>query len=304
MKFLATSRRRVLALATIIALIAVVSGLALLGASQHLKPVERQSVEPIAKPAEFDPGFIISDYNFFNPTAMTESEIQAFLDARACAPRDDSPCLMEYRETTFSQPAQGAGHCAAYSGARTERASRIIARVAEACTISPRVLLVLLQKEQSLLTRPSASGYLRATGYGCPDTADCDTKYFGFFNQVYNAAWQFRQYTQEPERTYKIGAVNVKLHPNAACGSTPVKIRNQATANLYNYTPYQPNKAALANPTEEGDGCSAYGNLNFWHFYNRWFGSVDTMPYPWFFDQCLNFVGGQPCHAPELIPSF
>ena len=293
-----------LALATITALIAVGSGLALLGTSQQLGLAPRLPVEAIATPAEFDPGFIISDYNFFNPDAMTEREIQTFLEARACAPRDDSPCVSDYRENTFSQPARVEGHCDAYAGARNETASRIIAKVAEACIISPRVLLVLLQKEQSLLTRPNASGYLRATGYGCPDTADCDAKYFGFFNQVYNAAWQFRQYTQEPERTYKIGVVDVKLHPNAACGSTSVTIRNQATANLYNYTPYQPNEAAIAHPTKEGDGCSAHGNLNFWHFYNRWFGSVDTMPYPWFFDQCLNFVGGQPCHAPELIPSF
>lgn len=301
MKLLATPRRRLLALATIVALIAVGCGLALPGLSRW---IEATAIEPVAvEPVAFNPGFIISDYNFFNPHAMTESDIQTFLDERACVPRDNSPCLSEYRETTISQPAHGAGHCAAYPGARAEPASRIIARVAEACTISPRVLLVLLQKEQSLLTRPSASGYLRATGYGCPDTADCNTKYFGFFNQVYKAAWQFRQYTQEPERSYKVGLVGVKFNPDAACGAGAVRIRNQATANLYNYTPYQPNDAALARPSEDGDGCSAHGNLNFWLFYNHWFGSADTERYPSFFAPCLNLVGGQPCRAPELIPS-
>ena len=253
--------------------------------------------------AGFDPGFIISDYNFYNPFAMTVGGIQDFLEDRDCRPRDDSPCLDEYRETTTYQPDQGEGHCSAYAAARKETASRIIEKVAEACTISPRVLLVLLQKEQSLLTRPSASGYLRATGYGCPDTADCDTEYFGFFNQVYNAAWQFRQYTQEPERTFKVGAVDVQFHPDAACGATPIEIRNQATANLYNYTPYQPNDAALANPSEEGDGCSAYGNLNFWLFYTRWFGDSHSVRFPAYFDACLNYVGGQPCRPAELVPN-
>ncbi len=164
-------------------------------------------------------------------------------------------CLADYSQSTTTQPAVGGAHCAEYRGGIRERASRIIAKVAEACGISPRSLLVLLQKEQSLLTRPSVSGYERATGYGCPDTADCDTKYFGFFNQVYNAAWQFRQYTEEPDRAYRIGTVQVGYHPDAACGASAVEIRNQATANLYNYTPYQPSDATLADP-DTGDACS------------------------------------------------
>jgi hypothetical protein len=96
-------------------------------------------------PAVFDAGALISDYNFFNPDAMTAVDVQAFLEERNCTRRDASPCLWEYRESTVSEPAQGPGHCAAYEGAPNERASTIIQKVAEACTISPRVLLVLLQ---------------------------------------------------------------------------------------------------------------------------------------------------------------
>jgi len=243
-------------------------------------------------PHDFDAGLVISDYNFFNADAMTPGDVQAFLEDRSCSPRDSSPCLWEYRESTVSQPDQVAGHCAAYVGAPHERASTIISRVAEACEISPRVLLVLLQKEQSLLTAPNASGYLRATGYGCPDTADCNADYFGFFNQVYNAAWQFRQYTQEPDRAFQIGTVDVGYHPNAACGASPVLIENQATANLYNYTPYQPSPPTL---DEAADACSAYGNLNFWSFYTQWFGDPQSERFPDFFSPCLNLVGGQPC---------
>jgi hypothetical protein len=56
-------------------------------------------------------------------------------------------------------------------------------------------------------------------------------------------------------------------------------IENSATAALYNYTPYQPNQAALNNLYGTGDGCSAYGNRNFWRIFNDWFGSSQTPPF-------------------------
>ncbi len=295
-------RRTLIALTAAIATLAVVAIVVGTGLARGGSTRPAETTTTTTAPSAFDPGSIISDYNFFNPNAMTEADIQSFLEHRDCVAQPDAPCLWEYREDTTAEPAQGDGHCAAYRPAADERASRIIAKVATACTISPRVLLVLLQKEQSLLTRPTASGYLRATGYGCPDTADCDTEYFGFFNQVYRAAWQFRQYTQEPERAYKVGIVDVGYNPDTSCGATPVRIENQATANLYNYTPYQPNRAALANPGSDGDGCSTHGNLNFWLFYNDWFGPSRQDGYPALFGSCLNLVGGQPCPEQEFLP--
>ena len=62
------------------------------------------------------------------------------------------------------------------------------------------------------------------------------------------------------------------INPNPACGSSPVYLQGRATAALYNYTPYQPNRAALAGTN---DGCGAYGNLNFWRLYTDWFGSTN-----------------------------
>jgi LysM repeat protein len=50
-----------------------------------------------------------------------------------------------------------------------------------------------------------------------------------------------------------------------------VTIKNQATAGLYYYTPYTPNSPAMVNISASGDGCSAYGNRNFWRIYNFWF---------------------------------
>ena len=257
---------------------------------------------PEPDPADFDPGLIVSDDGFYNAHAMTERQIDDFLRDLDCRPRDTAPCVAVYRQNTVDQPAGGgAGHCEPYEGARAEPAARIIKKVSLACGISPRVLLVLMQKEQSLLTRPSVPGYERATGYGCPDTADCDTKYFGFFNQLYNAAWQFRQYTEEPERAFKIGNVDVGYHPDAACGASRVAIENQATANLYNYTPYQPNAEALADPDADGDACSSWGNFNFWRLWNRWFGDPTSVRYPGFLPPCTSLVGGHPCPTVEPV---
>lgn len=246
---------------------------------------------------DFDPGYIVSDDTFYNADSMTVDDIQRFLDRQPCIPSGGVPCLADYAETTSDQPDAGADHCASYRGAREETAAQILSRIGRACGINPQVLIVMLQKEQSLVTRPDARGYDRAMGYACPDTADCDTEYFGFFNQVYNAAWQMRQYTKYPTRAFRIGELPVQLSPDAACGAPTVEIRNQATANLYNYTPYQPNEAALANLGDEGDECSSYGNLNFWRLFTLWFGDPQHERFPPWWGGCLGHEHGQSCRS-------
>ncbi len=250
---------------------------------------------PAATPGVFDPGDIISDDSFFNPDAMTAAQIQGFLEARTCRPKGHSPCLSRFRMDTPDVPASE-DRCTALQGQRKERASSIIARVAKACTISPRVLLVLLQKEQSLLTAPSPSGYQKATGYACPDTSGCDRRYFGFFNQVYRAAWQFREYTVHPgDWRYRIGRNRIQYHPDTSCGGSTVRIANQATANLYNYTPYQPDATTLEHPSGPAGRCSTYGNLNFSRLYTEWFGDPLAVRYTGFVPPCLVYTGGFGC---------
>ena len=234
----------------------------------------------------FDPGMIISDASFYDWSSMSAPQIQSFLDAlgSTCKPGPDgTPCLRSFRADTFTRPADT--RCTgAYQGDGNESAAQIIAKVSAACRISPKVILVMLQKEQSLVTASGASlyatRYRSAMGFGCPDTAPCDAAFYGFFNQVYQAAWQLRNYALVPTKySHKTGMVNlVRYHPDAACGSSPVLIANQATASLYNYTPYQPNAAALAAGYGTGDTCSAYGNRNFWLYYNRWFGATNAAP--------------------------
>ncbi|NNH03397.1 LGFP repeat-containing protein [Microbacterium ulmi] len=233
--------------------------------------------------AGFSAGNIISDSVFFDTWSMGEAEIQAFLEQKVPACQSGYTCLRDRYDSTRSTPADPM--CGPYSGGSRERASTIIYKVAQACGINPQVLLVTLQKEQGLVTHvwPSEWRYTIAMGQGCPDTAACDTTYNGFFNQVYGAARQLKRYANPPGTSlyftwYAPGRTwNVLYNPNSACGSSPVFIANQATANLYYYTPYQPNAAALNAGYGTGDSCSAYGNRNFYNYFTDWFGSTQTL---------------------------
>lgn len=237
---------------------------------------ERPAPASAADMSLFDAGNIISDAVFFDGSAMSGGAVQTFLNQRVPQCRSGATCLKDYRQDTQSRPAT-AGRCGAYAGRSGESAAEIISRVGAACGVSQKALLVLLEKEMGLVTstNPSSNSYRIATGFGCPDTAACDTSFYGFFNQVYSAAAQFKTYAAYPNSFSHVAGRtnNVRFHPNAGCGTSPVFIQNQATAGLYNYTPYQPNGAALAANTGLGDSCSSYGNRNFWGFFSNWFGS-------------------------------
>src|SRR5690606_1137443 len=73
---------------------------------------------------QFVAGLIITDAKFYDANAMTEAEIQAFLDAKigTC---QNSLCLNVLTQDTYSQPADR-NICSAYEGAMAEPVSRMI----------------------------------------------------------------------------------------------------------------------------------------------------------------------------------
>ena len=253
--------------------------------------------------AEFNPGRIIDDAVFYNSSSMSPTQIQSFLNSKVPVcdtngtqmynasqtraqwatangrPLPPYTCLKDYTQVTPTITNGGSDLCKTSVVGGTKSSSQIIYDVSQACGINPQVLIVLLQKEQSLITDdwPWPVQYQKATGYGCPDTAPCDSQYYGFFNQVYQAAQAFKRYEANPDSyNYKANRNNyIYYNPSlGACGGSNVYIQNQATASLYIYTPYQPNSAALNNLYGTGDSCSAYGNRNFWRLFNDWFGST------------------------------
>ncbi|MDO5672730.1 MAG: cell wall-binding repeat-containing protein [Actinomycetaceae bacterium] len=274
----------------------VVAGLILPQAFAQSAPPPPEQSSYKAGVMGFQPGMIISDDVFYNPRTMDAAAIQTFLAQQGglCSSGTDTdasgnpvsvPCLKNYIQDTptIAPDAMCPG---GYQGAAGESAALIIAKVGLACNINPQVLLVTLQKEQGLITASgkglTLSRYQKAMGYACPDTAACDEKYFGFFNQVYSAASRFQYYKANPTKfRHQAGRINPLLyHPKKnddgtyKCGASDVFIENQATAGLYNYTPYTPNVAALAAGGNLGDECSSYGNRNFYRFFTSWFGSA------------------------------
>ena len=156
-------------------------------------------------------------------------------------------------------------------------AAQIIYNEAQKYSINPQVLLVLIKKESYVWgdTWPLKWEYNSVTGYGCPDTAPCNANYYGFYNQVHMAAFQFNRYKEHNyEYNYHPGMVNtIYYSPNYSCGAKQVYIENMATASLYIYTPYVPNDAALANYPGTSY-CGSYGNRNFFMYFNEWFGNT------------------------------
>ena len=232
--------------------------------------------------SDWKPGRIIDDAVFFNKDAMNPLQIQAFLNSKV-------PVCDTWHN--WSGTVNGVWNAPPYTCLKDysengKSSAQIIWEASQNHGINPQVLIATLQKETAIVTDTWAAPwqYQRAMGYACPDTAACNSQYYGFTNQVHTAAWQLKRYTLYPDSyNFKSGVTrNIQWHPNAGCGSSPVYIETKGTAALYNYTPYQPNGAALNNMYGTGDGCSAYGNRNFWRIFNDWFGSTLGGPnYTW-----------------------
>ena len=247
-----------------------------------------------ANAADFQDGYIISDENFFDYGSMDAAAVQAFLNARVtrCVGANGRPCLKDYSTSATAIAADSV--CQGMPGGIMS-AAQIIVAAARSCRISPKVLIVMLQKEQGLVTATSPTdwNYRAAMGQSCPDTAPCDSALSGFYRQVYYGARQFQIYMKYPGSfAYRIGWNNILYDVESTCGTKRVYIRNDATRALYIYTPYTPNAAALANLYGTGDGCSSYGNRNFWRFFTDWFGPPTKGPGELAIIEKYNSLGG------------
>jgi hypothetical protein len=234
----------------------------------------------------FNPARIIDNGVFTNSNSMNAAQIQAFLNSKV--PTCDTngtgiyPGYQDYSGETAAQWGSAHGFPAPFICLKsyTENglsAAQIIYNTAQKYQINPQVLVVLLQKEQGLVTDtwPLPTQYRTATGYGCPDTTTCDTQYFGLTNQLNWSGKMFRAIIDNNPNWYTpyvLGSNFIKWNPNSNCGGTNVSIVNSATQALYNYTPYQPNQASLNAGYGLGDSCSSYGNRNFFLYFTDWFG--------------------------------
>jgi len=240
--------------------------------------------------AGFSAGNIMDDIVMSKRDALTQAQIQSFLKSKnSCNDRGLSR-LTGYNSTKGWLKADGTtyyynlkdGHfiCMADQDFNGESAAHIIWQAAQDYNLNPQVLIVLLEKEQGLVTDtwPNYNvQYRSATGFGCPDTAPCDTQYYGLKNQIRQAASLFREVLTGGWTNYPVGWNYIQYNPSASCGGSNIYVKNRATSSLYRYTPYQPNQAALNAGWGAAYPCGAYGNRNFYNLFTTWFGSTHAV---------------------------
>jgi hypothetical protein len=197
---------------------------------------------------------ILSDDNFRAVYSMSPADVQACLaywepyDYGSGKLASETPEAYYVRTATF--PALRYLVLPDIDGVM-KPASQIIWEAAVSNNISPRAMLVMLQKEQSLTqaSNPTQRALERAVGAGCPDGGG--NLFPGFANQVRNGARLLSGYCE------------VKGYPNygkyyagvsmVIDGQTLWPV-NLTTYKLYVYNPH------------------LGGNQNFWTIWNRYFG--------------------------------
>ena len=183
-----------------------------------------------------DPEYLISDTEMLDVSSMSLEDIQGFL-ARGS--------LASYNTTD--------------KDGIERSAAKIIWDVSQTFELSPRFLLVLLQREQSLVedSDPTQNQLDWAMGYAvCDSCSKSDPiiqKYKGFGNQLYYAGQRIRDsYLSDLEsRGYTQTGIGPGIE--SIIDGTTVVPANNATASLYTYTPH------------------LHGNENFARIWNRWF---------------------------------
>jgi hypothetical protein len=183
----------------------------------------------------FDHNQVLTDNDMFSVEWLVD-DIQAFLATKPGT-------LATYRAVDID----GVEHSAA----------EIIYNASAAYSVNSKFLIAMLQKEQGLITdkAPSQKKYDWALGYGACDKCDLNDPtraiFKGFANQIDRCAGLMRWYVDNQDKTWvkKIGIAY-------SIDGQEVIPSNQATANLYNYTPH------------------LEGNFNLWDIWGDFYGDT------------------------------
>ncbi|MDD5110603.1 MAG: hypothetical protein PHI63_05340 [Patescibacteria group bacterium] len=174
------------------------------------------SVAPLQGTAAhtFNPNHVLTDAELYDASSVSTTAIQRFLEQHGSV------------LATFTENVEG------------ERlsAARIIHRVTQSTGVSSKFLLAVVEREKGLLRKGAsvtkASDLDWATGYSC-FSGGCNDKYKGFFNQIESAAITQKIYTERAATfAFQVGK------PTKTFDGFTVTPENQATANLFIYTPY------------------------------------------------------------------
>lgn len=257
---------------------------------------------PVAAVANeaFDPGLIISDERFGQVNAFSSADtVQRFLEERGSVlANTDQEFLKKLKEPVDVTLKQGLDDPNPSLG-RLRTAAEIIYDAAEASQLNPQIILVTLQKEQSLITGSFSSDSVlqrrldRALGYACPDSGTCGDLFLGFYFQLFgnfdNGGNRYLGALKSLSKSFytEVNGQVVGRGPsvdsqNRAYGSAP-RVRTARVGDTIEVEntqgpPY--NAPATQMVTLKNSATAALyrytphvynGNYNFWKFFNEWF---------------------------------
>jgi hypothetical protein len=236
--------------------------------------------------SSFDPNRLIEDSAFKNKSAMSAAAIQQFLESKNSVLANTGSGFLALLKEPVGNNSLKATLEDSGTGSSPRTAAQLIADVSQQSGINPQVILVTLQKEQSLITgRQTATPeqLQRALdfsmGFGCPDSQPCGQLYKGFYYQLFgNVDSENNRYLgagRSLMRSFSTPGGRGPFYNGAASkvGDTivlsntlggyegvaaqqTIKLENAATAALYRYTPHVFN-----------------GNYNFFRYMKEWFGT-------------------------------
>lgn len=247
----------------------------------------------------FDPNMLISDERFSDIATLGGVEgIQSFLARQGSILADtSSDFLIKLREpgdtslkSRLPDPRPNLG--------RLRTAAELIYDASTSTGLNPQVILVTLQKEQTLINGNFGSRDLqkaldRALGFGCPDEGGCRDIFLGFYYQLFgNFDAEGNRYigmSASLMRSFNFDSAGVRVGRgpmvdtanNAYGNGNRVKVSRRGDTITVDNTQGPPNNApATQTVTLSNFATTALyrytphvynGNYNFWKFFNQWF---------------------------------
>jgi hypothetical protein len=233
----------------------------------------------------FNPNKLIEDRVFSDMQTFGGSEgIQKFLESKQSVLANTSPAFLAKLKEPDTQSVKTALEDPQPNLGRLRTAAELIWDAARSSGLNPQVILVILNKEQGLITSRSTATESQlqraldnAMGFGCPVATGCGELFPGFYYQMFgnidSAGNRYLGATKSLMKSFttpggrgplingKISKVGDSITIDNSMGAyegitqlQTVTLENQATAALYRYTPHVFN-----------------GNYNFWKFFNEWF---------------------------------
>lgn len=242
------------------------------------------AAEPVQ--SGFKPDKLIDDKVFANSKTMSASDIQKFLeDKNSILANTSNSFVSQLKEPVSNQSLKQLLDDPNASSTVPRTAAELIHDASLSTGLNPQVILVTLNKEQSLITgrqNSTPEQIQRALdfsmGFGCPDSQPCGEIYKGFYFQIFGgvdsennrylgaAGSLMKSFKTPGGRGPWYNGATSKVGDTITLGNTvgnyegvqaqqTITLSNAATAALYRYTPHVFN-----------------GNYNFWRFFKLWFG--------------------------------